>query len=73
MSKTNDFIEIKLNGKLIKILADTFLTDALRQWQYGEIPFAVAVNRTVVARSQYAQLKLHQEDEVEIVFPMQGG
>jgi len=35
--------------------------------------YAVAVNRQFVARSQYAQTILKEQDQIDIIQPMQGG
>ena len=49
------------------------LIDLLQTLGYTGDFFAVAVNRTVVPRTQYAATVLHEGNEVEILSPMQGG
>lgn len=50
------------------------LSEVLNECNYDtDLPFAVAVNRSLVVRNKYDSTYLNDEDIVDIVYPMQGG
>ena len=62
-----------VNDKPISIADDCSLKKILEQLQYSQGFYAVAVNKTVISQSQYAQTILHEGDCVEVLAPMVGG
>ena len=64
--------DITLNGQPIKITERCSLAEALTQWNTPP-HFAIAVNRTFVARQAYSAVTLREGDCVDWIVPMQGG
>ena len=63
---------LTINGKQQKLDAKN-LADVIKALGYEGDFFAVALNRTCVLRSQYAATAVNENDEIEILSPMQGG
>lgn len=64
-------MKISINGEITTIESQT-LADAIRE--YGATPpYALAVNGEFVAKADYAQTKLSENDQVDIVSPIFGG
>lgn len=65
---------IKLNGKETA-LVESRLLDVLDRAgiSASQRGMAIAVNRKVVRRAEWAQTELHAGDEVEVVQPLSGG
>lgn len=67
-------IEISLNNEKTMLPTDTSLATALATWRYKQqSTFAVAVNQVFVARDNYQQTTLNDQDQVDIVQPISGG
>ena len=66
-------IQLSLNNTPTSIAPDTLLNDALLEWGFSEMKIAVAINGNFIPRSQYAEHKLAQGDEIDIVKPVGGG
>lgn len=66
-------ITISLNNEQITLPPDTPLNIALEQWGFGEGKVAVAINGEFVPRSRYAEQRLVENDEVDVVKPVGGG
>jgi len=67
-------MKIIVNGEHHILSQPYNLTDALNEWGYqGTLPFAVAINHVFIPRQRYDSTFLVEEDEIEIVMPMQGG
>jgi len=66
-------ISITLNSKQLILEPNTTLKAVLMQMESQLNPFAVALNRNFVPRSNYSKVLLEEGDEIEIVIPMQGG
>lgn len=64
-------MQIKLNGETVDV-SDGMLSSLLPEIESGK-PFAVAVNTQFVPKSRYAEIRLQEGDEVEIVRPVVGG
>jgi sulfur carrier protein len=61
-----------VNGKHHDLAAAT-LADVVRAMGFEGDFFAVALNRASVPRAQYAATPVNENDEIEILSPMQGG
>ncbi len=66
-------ITVSINGKMKKLTAPCPLQQALEQWGYKDGPFAVAINHRVIQRDSYVTTTLQQGDEIDLLYPMQGG
>lgn len=66
-------INISLNNDPKQIADNTFLSDALIEWGFGEIKIAVAINGEFVPRSTYSERQLQAGDQIDIVKPVGGG
>ncbi len=66
-------INIKLNAKQIQIEKAMMLGEFLKINNYNFKGFAVAINREFIPRSQYDAHLINEDDDIEIVAPMQGG
>lgn len=65
--------KIIFNNNAISIPENMLLSALLQQENYTEAGFAVAINRIFVPRAQYPTVQLKQNDQVDIILPMQGG
>lgn len=61
-----------INGKEKQVNAAT-LADVVRALGYEGDFFAVALNRACVPRAHYGATPVNENDEIEILSPMQGG
>lgn len=66
-------IEILHNGKTTIIDESCSLATTLMNWGYTKNIFAVAINQVFIPKDKHSQTTLKQNDEIEIVAPMQGG
>lgn len=66
-------IAVQLNDETTVIPGDLSLKELLTHLDYPQQNFAIAINETFVPRSQYSTTKIHADDAIEIVAPMQGG
>ncbi|WP_235424714.1 sulfur carrier protein ThiS [Ehrlichia minasensis] len=67
-------ITIVINQKEMVFEPGITLSQILNICSYDtNLPFAVAVNRSLVIRSKYSSTYLNNGDVVDIVYPMQGG
>jgi len=66
-------LKIKLNGKLHELKDGLTIQKLVTELTYEGKKVAVAVNREFVPRSQHEHHVLNENDEVDIVAPMQGG
>ncbi|MCK5902836.1 MAG: sulfur carrier protein ThiS [Cocleimonas sp.] len=66
-------LTLTLNGEA-KALPETMSLDqAIQYWNPESKQFAVAVNGEFIARSDYEQVVLKQDDQVELLSPIVGG
>lgn len=65
-------MKIKINGEVFTTEQST-LSALIAEQVKRETPFAIAVNETFVAKSQYSETHLSDGDSIEILSPMQGG
>lgn len=66
-------LKILYNGNSIEVKKACSLAEILAKLADQTVPFAVAVNGTIIARNQYQSFILNEADEIEVVTPMQGG
>lgn len=66
-------IKLTINGLPKDFDAPLNLYDVLEQEEVIEMMIAVARNRTVIPKGDWAQTFLDDGDMIEIVAPMQGG
>jgi sulfur carrier protein len=65
-------MKIMVNGKEQQTEAKT-IAELIAQLGYEGDYFAVAQNLRVVQRARYAEMPINENDEIEILMPMQGG
>ena len=65
-------MNIQINGQPHEIADGATVADAVTLLA-AQPPYAAAVNRSFVPRSQHAAHALHEGDEVEIIRPVTGG
>ena len=66
-------IQVSVNNEIKSITTSTLLSDALRDWGYGDSKIAVAINQEFVPRSTYTERTLNANDQIDIVRPVGGG
>lgn len=66
-------MKVIINYQEFELVPSCDLVNALATYGVKEKIFAVAVNGKVIARTEYATLKLKEADQVDILIPMQGG
>ncbi len=67
-------ITILINGESKTIAENLSVTALLQQLNYTDITTtAIAINLEFVSRSNYDEIIIQANDDVEIVTPMQGG
>lgn len=64
---------IYLNGTPFSIEEGSSLHSFLVQRGYTESYYAVAINRVFISRERYAERMLKDQDQIDVVAPMQGG
>ena len=65
-------MKVLINDTPHELAQDARLPDALQAIQ-ATPPFAVAVNKQFVPRSQYAERALQDNDRIEVIRPVTGG
>lgn len=66
-------IRFTLNGQPAELSEPMPLSTALQQLNYQNGLFAIALNRTFIAKERYTECIVNDGDELEIVSPIQGG
>ncbi len=64
---------VLVNGMSMELSEGLTIEDLLVRLKVRREYMAVAVNREVAPKSQYAATVLHEGDRIEIVHPMGGG
>lgn len=65
-------MKITVNGKDMQTTART-VAELVQSLGYEGDYFAVAQNMTSLPRSRFTETPLHENDDIEILTPMQGG
>jgi len=66
-------IEIIINGTRIAISNEMNINEMIKELEYTQKGFALALNGTFVAISTYETTTIHDNDSIEILAPVQGG
>ena len=66
-------IEVIVNGKRTEISAAMNVKEIIKELNYIQEGFALALNGTFVAISTYATTMVRDNDSIEILAPVQGG
>jgi len=66
-------LNIRFNGDVLELDAGTTIHQLMTRLGYDRKNVAVAVNREFVPRSSHPGHVLKENDEVDVVAPMQGG
>ena len=66
-------MKITINGMPIKLDSSKSINELLENQGYDDKLVAVAVNGSFVPKSLHHETMISNEDDVEIVAPMQGG
>ena len=66
-------IEIEVNGERHHVAAHTTLAQLVEALEVPDQALALAVNRTVVPRQQWAERALAAQDKIDIVRAIGGG
>ena len=66
-------IELQVNGEPVELADGATLRDLVDQLELGDRKIAVAVNRQVIPRSQFATHQMEAKDRIEILEAVGGG
>ena len=66
-------IEIIVNGKRTTISKEMNVKEVIKELEYKQKGFALALNDTFVAIATYETTFIHDNDSIEILAPVQGG
>ena len=66
-------IRVSVNGEIKEIEKDLNITQLIKALEYKTKGFAVAVNTTFVAIDAYESTLIKENDEIDILAPVQGG
>ena len=66
-------IEIIVNGTRTAIGNEMNINEMIKELEYTQKGFALALNGTFVAISTYETTTIHDNDSIEILAPVQGG
>ena len=72
MKKINK-IQIKLNGKFVKIQDKTTLLSLLKKLKVPTNKVAIELNQTIVNKKSLGKIKIKKNDKIEIVHFIGGG
>ncbi len=66
-------IEIIVNGIRTEVSSEMNIDEMIKELEYTQEGFALALNGTFVAISTYETTTIHDNDSIEILAPVQGG
>ncbi len=66
-------MEIKINGEKKIIENNLSLAELLKHFNIDDKYNVIAVNYLVIAKEKYDSYRIENNDEIEILSPMQGG
>ena len=66
-------IKVSVNGEIKEVSEHLNVNELIEELGYRTKGFAVAVNTTFVAIDTYASTVIKENDEIDILAPVQGG
>ena len=66
-------MKLTLNGAEVEVESRCSIEFLLKLHKFDTAAIAVAVNQEFVPRGRYREINLKENDDVEVVAPMQGG
>jgi sulfur carrier protein len=66
-------IKISVNGEMKEVSENLNVTELIDELGYKTKGFAVAINTTFVAIDTYGKTLINENDEIDILAPVQGG
>jgi len=66
-------IEVVVNGKRTEVSSEMNVTQIIKELNYTQKGFALALNGTFVAIATYENTIIRDNDSIEILAPVQGG
>jgi len=66
-------MDIFINSKKISLNESMTLDEVLKMDSQISGNYAVALNRIFVPRGQYSHTRMNEGDQIDVVYPMQGG
>jgi len=66
-------IQVSVNGEIKEISENLNVTELIDELGYTTKGFAVAINTTFVAIDTYGKTLINENDEIDILAPVQGG
>ena len=66
-------IKVSVNGEIKEISEDLNVNELIDELGYTTKGFAIAVNTTFVAIDTYGDTLIQENDEIDILAPVQGG
>ena len=66
-------IQVSVNGEMKEVSENLNVTELIDELGYTTKGFAVAVNTTFVAIDTYSNMIIKENDEIDILAPVQGG
>ena len=65
-------MEILFNGEPVSLEVD-LLADAVAALGFAERQVAIAVNEAFVAKAEWPSFRLHAQDRLDVLAPIEGG
>jgi len=66
-------IEVVVNGNRTEVSSELNVNEMIKELNYTQKGFALAINGTFVAISTYEDTMIRDNDSIEILAPVQGG
>ena len=66
-------IEVIVNGIRTEVSAEMNVNEIIKELNYTQKGFALALNGTIVAIATYESTTIRDNDSIEILAPVQGG
>ena len=66
-------IEVVVNGNRTEVSSELNVNEMIKELNYTQKGFALALNGTFVAISTYDDTMIRDNDSIEILAPVQGG
>ncbi len=66
-------ITISLNNTVYEVEENVSLLDALNQFKITQNGVAVAVNQTIISKSDWSKTSLNESDKILVIKATQGG